>query len=454
MFTKVLIANRGEIALRIARTCRDLGIRTVVAHSTADRDSAAVRFADEAVCVGPPPSRESYLHLFAVVEAALSTGAEAVHPGYGFLSEVPDFAEVCEKNGLVFVGPPASVLERLGDKATARALMAEAGLPLPPGSDRTVAEEAEAAALADRIGYPVVIKAAAGGGGRGIQLVREPDALAAAFREAGEEARRVFGDGRVYVERYVEPARHFEVQVLCDAHGGAVHLGLRDCSVQRRRQKLIEESPCAHLPARVARQMGEAAVRGALAVGYRGMGTFEFVVDDRDRFHFIEVNCRLQVEHPVTELVTGVDLVAEQFKAAYGLPLELTQHDLRPRGTAVECRVNAEDPDRHFAPAPGLLTDFQPPSGPFVRVDTGGFPGYRVPGDYDSLLAKVVTWAPDRALALARMRRALTEFRIEGAGVHTTLPFLLRVLDEPRFRAARHRTTLVEELLAGDDGKD
>ncbi|MFM9607296.1 acetyl-CoA carboxylase biotin carboxylase subunit [Streptomyces niveiscabiei] len=450
MFSRVLIANRGEIALRVARTCRELGVESVAAYAVPDRDSAVVRFADDAVCVGPAPARHSYLNMPALVEAALRTGAEAVHPGYGFLSENPDFAEVCRKNGLVLIGPPPPVMERLGDKAAARELMAAAGLPVPPGSGGPVGDEARAAEVAGETGFPLVVKAAAGGGGRGIRLVREPAALASAFHETRAEAGRLFGDDTVYIERFVEPARHIEVQILADRHGNAVHLGARDCSVQRRRQKLIEEAPPASLPAGTVREMGEAAVRGALAVGYEGAGTFEFVVDDQDRYFFIEVNCRIQVEHPVTEMITGVDLVEQQLRIAAG---ERLVPGAGARGVALECRVNTEDPGRDFAPTPGEITLFEPPGGPFTRVDTQGFTGCRVPAAYDPLLAKVVVWAPDRPRALARMRRALAEFRVGGPGVRTTLPFLAQVLDDPRFRAARHRTSLVDTLLAPAPGE-
>ncbi|ATL31679.1 acetyl-CoA carboxylase biotin carboxylase subunit [Streptomyces formicae] len=449
MFRKVLIANRGEIALRVARTCRELGIAVVAVHSTEDTDSAVVRMADEAVCIGPAPARHSYLRMNNIVEAALRTGADAVHPGYGLLSEDRDFAEVCAKNGLAFVGPPAAVIEALGGKPAGRALMGRSDVPLPPGSERPPHDEADALALASALGYPLLVKAAAGGGGRGIRTADDAAGLRDAFREARAEAQQLFGDGRVYLERLVRPARHVEVQVLCDRHGGAVHLGVRDCTVQRRRQKLIEESPAPTLAPEVAREMAEAAVRGAREAGYEGAGTFEFVVDDADRFHFIEVNCRIQVEHPVTEMVTGVDLVAEQLRVAAGLPLSVRQEDVRPRGVAVECRVNAEDPDRAFAPTPGVLDVYEPPGGPFVRVDGYGFAGARVSGAYDPLLAKVITWGPDREAALARMERALGEFRIEGRGMRTTRPFLLRVLADPRFRSGRHRATYADELLAG-----
>ncbi|GAA4878777.1 acetyl-CoA carboxylase biotin carboxylase subunit [Kitasatospora terrestris] len=446
MFTTVLIANRGEIAVRVARTCRELGIRTVAAYSTADRDSAVVRLADRAVHLGPPAAKSSYLNIPALIEAALSTGAEAVHPGYGFLSEDPDFAEVCEANGLTFIGPPAHVMERLGDKAMARRLMAEAGLPVLPGSTGVVTGPAEARQLADRVGYPVILKAVAGGGGRGMAVVRDGDQLAPAFQDTRAHARAVFGDDRLYLERYVDGARHIEVQVLCDRHGNAVHLGERDCSVQRRHQKLIEESPAPNLPRALRDRICAAAVQGALAAGYVGAGTFEFVLAPDGGFFLMEVNCRLQVEHPVTEMVTGIDLVREQLRIAAGEPLGYGQQDVVVRGSAVEARVNAEDPERDFVPTPGLLSEFTPPGGPFVRVDTHAYPGWVVGPDYDSLLAKTIAWAPDREQAVARLDRALAEFRIDGPGVRTTAGYLRRTLADPRYRAGRHTTGLVAAM--------
>ncbi|GAA2272136.1 MULTISPECIES: acetyl-CoA carboxylase biotin carboxylase subunit [Kitasatospora] len=446
MFTTVLVANRGEVALRIARTCRELGLRTVAVYSTADRDSAVVRFADRAVRIGPPQARGSYLHVPSVIEAAIATGAEAVHPGYGFLSEDPDFAEICEANGLTFIGPPPRVIEQLGDKAMARTLMAGAGLPVLPGSTGALATPGDAKETAQRVGYPVILKAVAGGGGRGMAVVRSEEGLLPAYHSTRAHARAVFGDERVYLERFIEDARHIEVQVVCDRHGAAVHLGERDCSVQRRHQKLIEESPAPNLPQELRERMCQAAVRGALAVGYVGAATFEFVLTPDHRFYLMEVNCRLQVEHPVTEMVTGIDLVREQITVAAGRPLSFRQDEVRPRGVAVECRVNAEDPARGFAPTPGLLTEFVPPGGPFVRVDTHAYPGWLVGPDYDSLLAKTVVWAPDRAQALARMDRALSEFRIDGPAVRTTGAFLREALARPEFRAGTHTTGLVARM--------
>jgi acetyl-CoA carboxylase, biotin carboxylase subunit len=445
----VLIANRGEIALRVARTCRELGLQTVAVYSDADADSAVVRFADTAVRIGPGPAKSSYLRIPAVIEAARNAGADAIHPGYGFLSEDPDFAEVCAAEGLVFIGAPAPVMAALGDKARARGIMLEAGLPLLPGSRDPIPDPDEAEAFAASIGYPVIIKAVAGGGGMGMQVVSDPAQFRAAFGQTGATALAIFGDGRLYVERYLESARHVEVQVLADTFGNVVHLGGRDCSLQRRQQKLVEESPVPGISPGLAAELGAAAVRGARAAGYVGAGTFEFLLDPaRGKFYFMEVNCRLQVEHPVTEMVTGLDLVREQIKIAAGEPLGYGQDDIAVRGAAVECRINAEDPARGFAPAPGTLTRFEPPGGPFVRVDTHARPGYVVPPHYDSLLAKVIVWAPDRDGAIARMRRALGELRAEGPAVKTTTAFLTDLLDNPRFRAAEHDTAMVTALTA------
>ncbi|WP_433261197.1 acetyl-CoA carboxylase biotin carboxylase subunit [Actinosynnema sp. CS-041913] len=453
---KVLVANRGEIALRIVRTCREMGIRTVVAHSTVDRDSAAVRLADEAVQIGPGAPRRSYLYAPALVEAALRTGADAVHPGYGFLSEDPDFAEICARNGLVFVGPRPDVIARMGDKVLARRLMAGTGVPVLPGTVEPVRGASEALVEARRIGLPLIVKAAAGGGGRGMAVVRRWADLEQTVRAVRAAARSVFGDDRVYLEQFWEHARHVEVQLLADEHGAVVHLGNRDCSVQRRHQKLVEECPAPGLPDGMADALAEAAVRGARAVGYTGAGTFEFLVH-RDRFAFIEANCRIQVEHPVTEMVTGIDVVREQLLVAGGLPLSVEQSAVEFRGVALECRINAEDPTRDFAPCPGTVTEFVPPGGPFVRLDTHVHTGSVVPPDYDSLLAKLVVWAPDRDAALARMERALAEFRIAGAGLRTTREVLREILADERFRAGTHSTSLLAEMAAGSataDGAD
>lgn len=447
MISSLLIANRGEIALRIARACRELGIRTVMVYSTADQDSPALRLADQLVRIGPAAAKRSYLYPPAILEAALGTGVEAIHPGYGFLSEDADFAEMCEAEGLTFVGPPPPVIASLGDKTRARKLATGAGLPVLPGSAGTLSIAQAAKAVADEIGYPVIIKAAAGGGGRGMAVVRDPLDFSRAFAETRASAQAVFGDGRVYVEKYVDTARHVEVQILADLHGNIVSLGERDCSVQRRRQKLIEESPAPGLPAELTARIGQAAVACARAAGYVGAGTFEFLVDAEGGFFFIEANCRIQVEHPVTEMVTGIDLVREQLLIASGRPLSFGQGDIAPRGVSIECRVNTEDPARGFLPTPGRIEEFVPPGGPFTRVDTHGANGVLVSADYDSLLAKVIVWAPDRDQAIIRMERALSEFRITGRGVCTTIGFLREILADTLFRGAKHHTSLVDDLV-------
>ncbi|GAA4638785.1 acetyl-CoA carboxylase biotin carboxylase subunit [Actinoallomurus vinaceus] len=448
MFSSVLIANRGEIALRVARACRELGIRTVMVHSAADDHSPALRLADERVRIGPAPASRSYLYPPAILEAAERTGAEAVHPGYGFLSEDPEFAEMCEDQGLTFVGPPAAVLGRLGDKAEARRVASAAGLPVLPGSAHPLRNGSEAERVAGEVGYPVIIKAVAGGGGRGMAVVRHPRELAQAYSTTRVAAQTAFGDGRLYIERYVEGARHIEVQILADRHGNVLSLGERDCSVQRRRQKLIEETPAPGLPPALMAEICDAAVSGARAIGYVGAGTFEFVVDADGAFFFIEVNSRIQVEHPVTEMVTGVDLVREQLLIAGDRELALRDEDVVRRGVAIECRVNAEDPERGFLPTPGVVEEFTPPGGPFTRVDTHGAPGIRVTADYDSLLAKVIVSGQDRDHAIARMDRALAEFRVAGRGVRTTIGFLQEVLAHPLFQDAKHTTSLVDSMIS------
>jgi acetyl-CoA carboxylase biotin carboxylase subunit len=448
MFEKVLIANRGEIAVRVVRACRELGIRTVVVHSTRDTGSAAVRLADETVCIGPPPGKLSYLNAATVLQAALNTCADAIHPGYGFLSEDPDFAEACAELGITLIGPPASVLAALGSKDSARAAMARAGLPLLPGSTEPL-DLAGVTELAAQIGFPLLIKAVAGGGGRGMALVENSAELPKLFRQTQASAAKLFADDRVYVERYLRRARHVEVQVLADRYGRVIHLGERDCSMQRRRQKLVEESPAPALPPELVERIREAAVVGAKAAAYEGAGTFEFILGDTSDFYFMEVNCRIQVEHPVTEMVTGIDLVAEQIRIAAGNPLTLDQCDVELRGAAIECRINAEDPIRQFAPAPGTIEELVLPGGPFVRVDTHAHLGYSIPSEYDPLIAKVVVWAPDRDTAIARMRRALRETRMAGRGLSTTVEFLHDLVDSRAFGKAEHTTSYIDELTVG-----
>ncbi len=444
MFRKVLIANRGEIALRVLRACRELGVPAVVAYSEADRDSLPVRLADEAICIGPAPAERSYNHIPAIISAAVVTGCDALHPGYGFLAENPLLAEICAECGITFIGPPARVLSALGDKAAARRLMSQAGVPVMPGSEEPVREVAEARAIAKEIGYPLLVKAAAGGGGRGMRIVYREAELAQALGLAQQEAHAAFGDATVYLERYLERPRHVEVQILADRHGRVVALGERDCSIQRRYQKLIEEAPAPNLPAKVREALRKAAVRGARAVGYVGAGTFEFLLDRDGRFYFTEVNARIQVEHPVTEMVTGIDLVQWQLALAAGE--RLTVPDPVPtRGHAVEVRVTAEDPANQFAPRVGQISELNLPGGPGIRVDTHLYPGYTVPPHYDSLLAKIVAWALDRSQALERLDRALRETIISG--LPTPIPLYRRLLRDPDFRAGRHSTVFLQEFL-------
>ncbi len=447
MIRRLLIANRGEIAVRIARTCRELGIGVVAVHSSADRESEVVRMADVAVNIGPPAPRQSYLHVPNIIEAALRTGADAIHPGYGFLSEDPDFAEICQAQGLTFVGPPPSVMQNMGNKATARRLMSEAGLPLLPGVVEPVRTAAQGREIADGIGYPVIIKAAAGGGGRGMTVVHAAQDFSEAFTATRAVAKAVFRDPAVYVERYLPGARHVEVQVLCDQHGTGLFLGERDCSLQRRHQKLLEEGPAGHLSVAQRERIGALAVQGALAVGYTGAGTMEFLVDGRGEPYFMEMNARIQVEHPVTEMLTGIDLVREQLMIAGGLPLTYRQEDVRPRGAAIECRINAEDPARGFAPTPGRLDVYHQPSGPWTRLDTGYRAGDRVSPHYDSLLAKLIVWAPTRDQALARMDRALAELDVQGPGLRTTVALHRAMLRHPDIRADRHDIEFLDRHL-------
>ncbi|MEV6848453.1 biotin carboxylase N-terminal domain-containing protein [Actinoplanes sp. NPDC051411] len=446
MFGKVLIANRGEIAVRVARTLREMGVRTVGVYSSADADPTVLRHFDERVRIGPAAPARSYLNAAAVVEAALQTGAEAIHPGYGFLSEDPDFAEVCAEAGLTFIGPAPEQMARLGDKSSARRLFRDAGLPLLPGGVAPAATIAQARAVAGEAGYPVIIKAVAGGGGKGMRVVHGEPELEDQYRLARASARMVFGDDRVYLERYLATARHVEVQVLCDGRGNGVHLGTRDCSVQRRHQKLIEEGPAPALSPATLESITESSVAAVLQLGYAGVGTLEFLVDADEKFYFMEINTRIQVEHTVTEAITGIDLIREQVLAAAGQRLRLRQQDVTIRGVAIECRVNGEDPARNFAPTPGRIDVFHLPGGPFTRVDTHAYAGYVLGPHYDSLLAKAVVWAPDREGALDRMDRVLAEFEVTGPGVRTTIPFLREVLADDQFRKAEHGTGLVDRL--------
>jgi len=442
MFNKVLIANRGEIALRVIRACRELGVQTVAVYSEADRESLHVRFADDDVCIGPAPSRQSYLNIPRIIAAAEITGADAIHPGYGFLAENAEFAQICKASNITFIGPSAEQIQAMGDKASARRLATEAGVPTVPGSEGVLENPDDALAVAEGIGFPVIIKATAGGGGKGMRIAHDAEQFGQLFSLAQNEALAAFGNGDVYVERYLEHPRHVEFQVMGDTQGRVVHLGERDCSVQRRHQKLIEESPSPALTQPLRARMGESAVALAGAIGYSGAGTIEFLLDADGSFYFMEMNTRIQVEHPVTEMVTGFDLVKEQIRVAAGDPLSFPAELNGLRGHAIECRVNAEDPYRNFQPCPGHINAYHPPGGPGVRVDTHVYAGYNVPTHYDSLLAKVIVHGRDRAEALARMGQALDSFILEG--VTTTIPFLSRVIRSSAFVSGQVDTRFLE----------
>ncbi|MBM3285979.1 MAG: acetyl-CoA carboxylase biotin carboxylase subunit [Candidatus Eisenbacteria bacterium] len=447
MIGKILIANRGEIALRVARACRELGIRTVAVYSEADADSLHVRAADESVCIGPPRSRESYLNIPQILSAAQITKAEAIHPGYGFLAENAQFAEACESSGVIFIGPGAEAIRGMGDKAVAKSLMREAGVPVVPGSDGIVPTAAEAAALAQELGYPVIVKAKDGGGGKGMRIVRGADEMERLFSMAKAEAQAAFGGDALYLEKFVERPRHIEIQVIGDHQGNVVHLGERDCSIQRRHQKLIEEAPSPALTRSIREEMGRTAVSGARRIGYSSLGTMEFLFEEATgRFFFMEMNTRLQVEHPITEMVTGLDLVKLQIRVAAGEAIGLRQEDVRMEGHAIECRINAEDPDHDFRPSPGEVAQFHLSGGPGIRIDSHMVAGAIVSPHYDSLVAKLIAFGADRDEALARMERALAEARIEG--VHTTVPFHRQVLAHPDFRAGRYDTSFLDRIQA------
>jgi acetyl-CoA carboxylase biotin carboxylase subunit len=442
MFQKVLIANRGEIALRVIRACKELGIATVAVFSEADRECLHVRFADDDVCIGRPPSRDSYLNIPRIIAAAEITGADAIHPGYGFLAENAEFAEIVRTSGIAFIGPTPDQIRKMGDKAAARKLAQELKVPTVPGSPGPVESLDDALPIAEQIGFPVIIKAAAGGGGKGMRVATDTEAFTQAFNLARQEALAAFGSDQVYIEKYLARPRHIEIQIMGDLHGKVMHLCERDCSIQRRHQKLVEEAPSPALTQELRDAIGAAAVRLAESIQYAGAGTIEFLLDQDGSFYFMEMNTRIQVEHPVTEMCTNFDLVKEQIRVAAGEPLSLVLHGNRLRGHAIECRVNAEDPARNFQPSPGLITAFHPPGGPGVRVDTHIYHGYTVPPYYDSLLAKVIVHGNDRDEAIARMRQALDSFIIEG--VTTTIPFLGRVMRHPDFVAGNVDTKLLE----------
>ena len=444
MFKKILIANRGEIALRIIQACRELGIATVAVFSTADRDSLHVTYADEDVCIGPPPSKSSYLNISSIISAAEITGADAVHPGYGFLAENAHFAEVLQECGLKWIGPRPEVIRTMGDKAKARQTAQQAGVPVLPGSKDPLQSPEEAEQLGAEVGYPVILKAAAGGGGRGMRIVHSADQIAGQFMAAREEAEKAFGDGSVYLEKYLVEPRHIEFQVFGDHHGNVIHLGERECSIQRRHQKLIEEAPSPALTPELRERMGAAAVSLCKAVSYENAGTIEFLLDSDGSFYFMEMNTRIQVEHPVTEMVTGLDLVKLQIQVAAGEKLNIPS-GIKPRGHAIECRVNAENPDT-FAPSPGKLKTFHPPGGPGTRVDTHGYEDYVIPPHYDSLVAKLIVHDRSRAEALARMSRALDFFVVEG--IQTSIPLHKKILRDPDFAAGKMSTRFMERFLA------
>ncbi|HYG57910.1 MAG TPA: acetyl-CoA carboxylase biotin carboxylase subunit [Symbiobacteriaceae bacterium] len=446
MFKKVLIANRGEIAIRIIRACRELGVRTVAVYSEADKDALHVRLADEAYYIGPSPSNQSYLSVPAIITAATASGADAIHPGYGFLAENPFFAETCRSWNITFIGPTPEAIRAMGMKDTSKALMKKAGVPTVPGSDGLVSTEAEALDVAERIGYPVLIKATAGGGGRGIRIARTPEELTANLEKASSEAGAAFGNAEVFVEKFIEVGRHIEVQILGDKHGNVIHLGERECSIQRRRQKIVEEAPAATLSDDVRSKIHEAAVIAAKAVKYDNAGTVEMMYDEKSgEFYFLEMNTRIQVEHPVTELITGVDIVKEQIRIAAGQPLRWQQSDIQFRGHAIECRINAEDPDNRLFPSTGTITTLEIPGGPWTRWDGMLFTGTKVMPYYDSMVGKLIVWGESREDAIEKMERALGEFRVDG--IKTTIPVHQRILNSQDFRSGRFSTEWLEGFL-------
>lgn len=444
-FSKILIANRGEIALRILRTCEELGIATVAVHSTIDRHSLHVQLADEAVCIGEPASIKSYLNIPNIIAAALTRNATAIHPGYGFLAENARFAEICADHQIAFIGPSPESIRSMGDKSTAKKTMQAVGVPTVPGSEGLVLDEGEARAIARTMGYPVLIKATAGGGGRGMRLVKEDSELGALFAAAQGEAEAAFGNSGVYVEKFVQKPRHIEFQILADSYGNVIHLGERECSIQRRHQKLLEEAPSTALTPELRQKMGDAAVLAAKSINYVGAGTVEFLLDQSGDFYFMEMNTRIQVEHPVTEMITGLDLVAEQIRIAQGERLGLTQDQVRLHGHAIECRINAEDPDQNFRPHPGRISGYLPPSGPGVRMDSHVYTDYEIPPYYDSLIGKIIVWGSDRPAAIRRMRRALRECAITG--LPTTINFHQRILETPEFQQGDVYTNFVEQVM-------
>jgi len=444
-FSKVLIANRGEIALRILHSCEELGISTVAVHSTVDRQSLHVQLADESVCIGPPMSSKSYLNIPNIISAALTRNANAIHPGYGFLAENARFASICADHQITFIGPSPEAIMAMGDKSTAKKNMIKAGVPVVPGSPGIVDNEREAQLIANEIGYPVIIKATAGGGGRGMRLVREESEFSRLFHAAQGEADAAFGNPSVYIEKFIEKPRHIEFQILADSYGNVIHLGERECSIQRRHQKLLEEAPSSFLSESLRQKMGQAAVKAAKSINYLGAGTVEFLVDRKGNFYFMEMNTRIQVEHPVTEMITGLDLVTEQIRIAQGERLRFKQNEIQLRGHAIECRINAEDPNQNFRPHPGKISGYLPPGGLGVRVDSHIYTDYVIPPYYDSLIGKLIVWGPDRETAIKRMHRALKECAITG--VPTTIGFHQRIIEHPVFLAGDVYTNFIEENL-------
>lgn len=442
-FNKILIANRGEIAVRIIRACRELGIQTVAVYSEADRESLHVRLADEAYCIGPVASKDSYLNLTNIMSVATLTDCDAIHPGYGFLAENADFAEICESCNVTFIGPSPQAISKMGDKAVAKSTMKQADVPIIPGSDGLIEDMDDAVRVAREIGYPVIIKATAGGGGKGIRIAEDEASLISQITTAQQEAQKAFGNAGVYLEKYLTGMKHVEIQIMADKHGNAVHLFERDCSVQRRRQKLVEEAPCPVLSPALRERMGQAAVRAALAVNYSGAGTLEFLLGPDGNFYFMEMNTRIQVEHPVTELITGVDLIKEMISVAEGNELSFKQEDLKINGWSIECRINAEDSERGFMPSPGTIQFYLPPGGLGVRVDSGAYPGYTISPHYDSMIAKLIVWGATREDAIARMKRALGEFAIDG--IKTTIPFHMKLLNHPKFLKGNFDIKFLEE---------
>ncbi|WP_026788045.1 acetyl-CoA carboxylase biotin carboxylase subunit [Planktothrix rubescens] len=444
-FSKILIANRGEIALRILRTCEEMGIATVAVHSTVDRTALHVQLADEAVCIGEPSSSKSYLNIPNIIAAALTRNATAIHPGYGFLAENARFAEICADHDIAFIGPTPHAMRSMGDKSTAKETMQRVGVPTVPGSDGLLSDDKEALQLARKIGYPVIIKATAGGGGRGMRLVREDSELPKLFAAAQGEAEAAFGNPGVYLEKFIERPRHIEIQILADNYGNVIYLGERDCSIQRRHQKLLEEAPSLFLTPKLRQKMGMAAVKAAKSINYTGAGTVEFLVDQSGNFYFMEMNTRIQVEHPVTEMITGLDLIAEQIRIAQGEKLLLTQNQVILRGHSIECRINAEDPEHNFRPHPGRISGYLPPGGNGVRIDSHVYTDYEIPPYYDSLIGKLIVWGPDRPTAILRMKRALREFAITG--VPTTIGFHQKILENPEFLRGEIYTNFVEKMM-------